>query len=625
MKTCPGCQLRYPDESTFCFVDGQTLQAAEDALIGTTIAGRYRLEELVAETPWARTYRARERLLTVPCVVKLLQDPLDEAGREHFMEVLATARRCSHPNIAEVWGGGFDDGHGYIVEPALEAESLRKRLTHGPLPAADALPIAAAVLRALARVHDFGSVHGSIAPGNLLIAPSGHVYVNDLGVGRPLLRDPWEPLAAALDGQRYLAPEVSSRAPASAAGDLYGVGAVTFHMLSGGPPLAADDAASLRKQLSEENLAAAVAALTTLPDPLRAWLGTMLERYADKRPLHAHQALEKLAEVASSLGIDLAAPAAPNGAADAELDPSFARWERYRGLFGQMLELGFPSGPPAQTRASFDSICGHVDQLKELGTKAMHEHGNARDVLARAREGRESIARQMEMLNGDGKEVRAALEPLLIKADEHGARCREFAQEVMTAHADLVAAEQRSGIVPDPGGEASDEVSQRMLQCHRQAMHWEGRSGFTEPYPRLSEAYRALADEAERWCAEHADAAAERQAAAKQLAVAYRQMAELVDRWTAEREAQLARERDGAEQEERLQMVHDQLEELREHLRVREANLATEAEACESSLAELGRKADALEPELLDLAVRFSAPLRSKPELGACFRELQKI
>ena len=56
-----------------------------------------------------------------------------------------------------------------------------------------------------------------------------------------------------------------------------------------------------------------------------------------------------------------------------------------------------------------------------------------------------------------------------------------------------------------------------------------------------------------------------------------------------------------------------------------ESNLHAEVVATEENLRNLGSEADRLEMELLDLASRFSAPLRSKPELGACFRELAQM
>jgi serine/threonine-protein kinase len=206
-------------------------------------------------------------------------------------------------------------------------------------------------------------------------------------------------------------------------------------------------------------------------------------------------------------------------------------------------------------------IQGRVDQLEELGKRALYEHGTLRDVLARAREGRADIARQMDELNDGAEGVRKEVQPLRIAAQRHAERCVDYPATVQ--------------------------------ELHREVMRWEGRSAFAEPYLELAAAYRSLAD--------------------------------VMEKWHGIRSAQIACEEQSADKEDTLRDVETKLDELREGLRIHESNLAAEVASCEQTLAKLGREADQLEFELLDLASRFSAPLRSKPELGGCFRELTQV
>ncbi|RLB61044.1 MAG: hypothetical protein DRI90_12290, partial [Deltaproteobacteria bacterium] len=193
--------------------------------------------------------------------------------------------------------------------------------------------------------------------------------------------------------------------------------------------------------------------------------------------------------------------------------------------------------------------------------KARYEHGALNDVLSRANEGRKTVADQMDVLNHKAAEIHEELTPLTIAAQRHAESAAPFV------------------------GLAREQ--------HREVMRWEGRSGFKEPY--------------------------------QELATAYSEMAQIVEKWWSVRNAQLTCERQAVELTEKVATSDAQLDELREALVVHESNLSAEVAASEQALSGLGLEADKLEFELLDLASRYSAPLRAKPELGACFRELEQL
>jgi eukaryotic-like serine/threonine-protein kinase len=558
MKICPACGMAFPDESTFCFLTGDTLQPVTDPLVGQTVGGRFRVEKVLADGPWAKLYAARWRLQKRSCVLKVFKARLEGDQRTRFQEALAFARRASHSHVLEALGGGVDDdGQPWVAHPQVDAKPVGDQKLAPPV----AIGVVLQVLHALGRIHDFGGRHGSLRPNNVLVSPSGHAWLCDVGLGRSLLRDPWEEDPRALDSQRYLAPELGTRERATVTGDLYAVGALAYRLLSGRPPVDAPTTRELRARLNEQQDGNAASALEgAIPAPICTWLARMLEISPGRRPANAHQASEELVAACAEASIrpapDPGAPALP----PAELDPSFARWQRFYELFVKMLGTGFPAGAPDTAKNGLHAIAGRVEKMVELGKRAMYEHGSMNDVMERARSGREGIAGQMQTLNDDGKEVRKELQPLRIAAERHGEKAQQFPAQARERHRDLV--------------------------------RWEGRGGFTEPYQELSQAYRS--------------------------------MAELIDKWFAVRSAQLACEREAQEKEERLQEIESQLGEMRQALRVHESNLAAETEACEEALAQLGREADQLELELVELASRLSAPLRSKPELGPLFRELAR-
>jgi hypothetical protein len=561
MKRCPTCGLVFPDESTFCFLSGDTLEAAADPLIGTSIDGRYRVESVIGETAWGRLYAGRHRLSLEPCTIKVFLESLNEERQASFKAAIELARRCTHANVSELVAGRLTpEGMAYVVHPRREAQPLSALLTRGPLSLPRAVGIAVQILRGLGRVHDFGAIHGSVRPSNVLVSPAGHVELIDVGLGRALLREPWEDDPHSFVAQQYLAPELSSSLRATVSADLYGVGVMAFQMLTGVLPIEADDVKELRAELSEESTEPLK--VGSAPEPIAAWVRRMIERFQPLRPEVAQQALAELLDACSAAGVTPEVdPGATVAKRDVELDPTFARWVRFCELFGKMVSIGFPAGPPAQVQDSLQMIQGRVETLKDIGNKALYEHNTLGDVIQRARGGRQSIADQMDELQGSASEVRKELEPLRVAADGHGERCEDFPA--------------------------------RARELHREVVRWEGRSGFVEPH--------------------------------QELAVAYRNIADLVDKWWAVRNSQLGCEHDVEDKREILREFEAKLEELRSALAVHESNLSAEVQACEEAIGALGREADKLEFELLDLSSRFSAPLRSKPELGPCFRELTQV
>jgi hypothetical protein len=563
MKICPACGLVFPDESAFCFLSGDTLEATADPVIGTTIDGRFRVEKALGETPWAKLYGARFRLLQEPCTVKLFKEPLTDDQRPRFLEAVTMARRCTHRNVVELAAGGITpDNVAYLVHQEREAEPLTTALAKGPLDVPRALSVAVQVLTGLARVHDFGGVHGNLRPSNILMSPSGHVDVIDVGLGRSLLRPPWDADPQSFLAQQYLAPELTPQVRASTAADLYAVGVTLFHCLSGVLPIEADDVAELRAALAEKPTQGLAAQLTKVPAPIVGWLDRMVERVPQDRPSNAHVALSELRAACQEAGQTIDEdPGGEVRTEDPELDGGFARWGRFVEVFAKMAETGFPGGAPEQTRSALQMLQGRAAQLAEIGTKARYEHGGMNDVRARANDGRKAVADQMDELTQGVAEVHEQLTPLTIAAQRHGESAEPFAAQA--------------------------------LEQHREVVRWEGRSGFREPY--------------------------------QELAAAYAEMAQIIEKWWSVRSAQLSCEHQAIQLTEKVAQSDAQLEELREALAVHESNLTAEVDASEQALRALGLEADKLEFELLDLASRYSAPLRAKPQLGGCFRELEEL
>jgi hypothetical protein len=208
-------------------------------MMGTLLAGRYEVGQLLGVGGMARVHEAYDRVLDRRVAVKVLpEDAVDPVARERFLREARSSARFTHPNAVAVYDAGRDGETLYLVMELVPGPTLARRLAeHGAVPAAEATSIASAVLAALDAAHAAGIVHRDVKPGNILLGPSG-AKLADFGIAKRL-----DDLRADLTGHgqfvgtpKYLAPEQLAGLPATPATDLYAVGVVLYEMLTGTAP-----------------------------------------------------------------------------------------------------------------------------------------------------------------------------------------------------------------------------------------------------------------------------------------------------------------------------------------------------------------------------------------------------
>lgn len=211
-----------------------------DPVIGRTLAGRYRVDDLIARGGMARVYRARDDRLDRDVAVKVLSRPYadDPAFTKRFLGEARAAASLSHPNLVHVYDSGSDGALHYIVMELLDHHrSLRQVLAErGRLPAGEVLPMAAELLAGLRAVHERGLVHCDVKAANVMLGP-GPVKLIDFGIAR----SPREPGSGttSIGSLQYMAPEQLRGEPFGPAADLFSAGVVLYEALTGQLPFAA--------------------------------------------------------------------------------------------------------------------------------------------------------------------------------------------------------------------------------------------------------------------------------------------------------------------------------------------------------------------------------------------------
>jgi serine/threonine-protein kinase len=572
MKACPQCQIRYPQEATYCFVDGAELTAIRDPFIGTTIGGRYVIEDHLGEGGMATVYRARYKLVDRPCAIKMMnRAPTPDANvRERFRREARSAQSITHPNVIEIFDQGeTDEGTPFIVMELLEGRTLSAVIDDGPVPTARAIPLMIQIARGIARAHDLGVVHRDLKPDNIFVCPrftgADHVKILDFGIARSRTDTRLTSAGELFGTPQYMAPERVMSGEAGPSVDLYALGVIFFEMTTARLPFDASDPPTFLVKHMKEVPPAPRTLNPRVHERIEALILALLEKDPKARPVDAHRVEQELVALARAVG----AQVPPDPEADPESStrpparflPSAVaeQWRRRVEVFEQMAARAYGHRPPAEQESTLAELRKLVREIDDTRNAGAHEQRTLEETDARGREGRQRLGFAVDALGLDASNAK---------------------EEARARRSDVSRRSGEAATAAAAYGDAQQEL-----------LSWEGRSALSEPYAQLARAHRTCADAVDAW-----------------LAVRAR-----------EREA-LAR----AESKERtVQDLEYQIAQLRAALANHEAGIDRDRAAAQQRVVDLNARAERIERRLLQLATAFCAPLRARPDLGPLFQSLE--
>jgi len=161
-------------------------QAAEP---GTLLAGRYRLEELLARSSGATTWRGVDEVLSRPVALHLL--PVDDPRVEPMANAARAAAGLADPHFLRMLDvttepAAGDGAYAFVVREWVSGRNLTAALGDGPFDADDAVYVARELATAMASAHRAGLAHLRLEPDTVVLADNGQVKVVDLAVDRVL-------------------------------------------------------------------------------------------------------------------------------------------------------------------------------------------------------------------------------------------------------------------------------------------------------------------------------------------------------------------------------------------------------------------------------------------------------
>jgi serine/threonine-protein kinase len=227
--------------------DSANLDSTELQPVGLELPalfGDYELVEELGRGGMGIVYRARQLSLNREVAVKMLlrgqlASPADEA---RFRQEAEAAAQLHHPSIVPVYEVGQHDGRLFFSMQLIEGQTLSRLLRDGPLPPRYTARILSHVARAVHYAHEQGVLHRDLKPSNILLDSDGKPHITDFGLARRVSdSESLTRTGAVLGTPSYMSPEqaAGNRGEVGPASDVYSIGSVLYHALTGRPPFQA--------------------------------------------------------------------------------------------------------------------------------------------------------------------------------------------------------------------------------------------------------------------------------------------------------------------------------------------------------------------------------------------------
>ncbi|HQU81953.1 MAG TPA: protein kinase [Pyrinomonadaceae bacterium] len=296
-----------------------------DQFIGKVIANKYRIESVLREGEFGKTYRGTHVSMEKPVIIKILSPALavDENIAWQFSSEAKTASHISHPNILNVTDFGSDvNGAVYIIFEDAEGATLKDEIQAvGQFTPERAVEIASQIAKALSFAHSKQTIHGGLSSDKVLLTNSvtGNETVKILDFGAVknhdgnLLED-----EVSTSEVEYLAPEqCTDEGAADERSDIYSLGVILYEMLAGEVPFKGEKPTDIMLKHSEEPPAPFSAFRQDLPADLELVVLRALAKNSEMRYQTADEFAAELKKIAlgftpNSAAVAAAANSSPN-------------------------------------------------------------------------------------------------------------------------------------------------------------------------------------------------------------------------------------------------------------------------------------------------------------------------
>lgn len=212
-----------------------------NALVGKSL-GPFRIVERIGAGGMATVFKAYQPALDRYVAIKVLpayhaRDPIFV---KRFTQEARSVAKLAHPNIVQIHDFGNQDDITYIVMEYVDGGTLKDRLKR-PLSVPEAIEYMIQVAEGLDCAHRNGIIHRDVKPANMLLRKDGYLLLSDFGIAKILEGTTnLTRVGTGIGTPQYMSPEQGTGQPVDRRSDIYSLGIVLFHCLTGHVPFNAD-------------------------------------------------------------------------------------------------------------------------------------------------------------------------------------------------------------------------------------------------------------------------------------------------------------------------------------------------------------------------------------------------
>ncbi|MEO1972522.1 MAG: protein kinase [Pirellulaceae bacterium] len=267
--------------------------------VGTVVRyfGDYELLEEIARGGMGIVYKARQTNLnrTVALKMILAGQMAGEQDVQRFYIEAEAAARLHHPNIVAIHEVGEHNGEHYFSMDYVDGPNLSEVVLQKPLTAQKAAVYLKTIAEAIHYAHEQGTLHRDLKPSNILIDRKDQPRITDFGLAKRIEGDPQLTATGSVLGTpSYMPPEqaAAKRGLIGPTSDVYSLGAVLYHVLTGQPPFQAETALDTLLLVIDSDPVQP----QTLNPKIPVDLATICLKCLAKRPEHRYLTAQELAD-----------------------------------------------------------------------------------------------------------------------------------------------------------------------------------------------------------------------------------------------------------------------------------------------------------------------------------------